>query len=114
MAAEVVALLGLAGLAWTVRSTATRTRSTKKPVADAQSAAEVAVNGWEKSSKQLRTLALLIVVGALALSVLISVFTPLKLFPKQPSIADTNRALLAKALTRYSSGAAAAAASPRG
>lgn len=70
-----------------------------------QEEAENIVNGWEASSKALRTVAVVAIVLVIALSVMLSIFTPFKLFPKQPSLVETNRALLSNALLRYNKAA---------
>ena len=43
------------------------------------------INGWAVSAKKYRPIAIIVLLAAIALTVLISVFSPYKYFPKSPS-----------------------------
>jgi hypothetical protein len=59
--------------------------------------------GWNRTFKRLRTAALYILVGAVALSIFISVFTPYKYFPKQPNVRDLQAQKLLREVKEYRS-----------
>ena len=54
-------------------------------------------------TKVFRTIALIVVAGAVALTVFLSEFSPLRLFPKQPKLADVQRERLVAAVKQFRS-----------
>lgn len=67
------------------------------------SGGQPANTGWNRTFRRLRTAATYILVGAIILTIVISVFTPYKFFPKEPNITDLQTKRLLREIREYKS-----------